>query len=122
MTRSIDIGYRHEVSGVETPIELQPPYYLLGTQSTSKRFWSLPRLREVGITRLTELGDGDPVCFVGWEMMGDLWQEIDLLQRHLGSIDFDPEIKAQWVCHLLYCYFMLVQTAPKGSVPEFSIG
>jgi len=116
MSRSISIGYRHEAGGLETPIEVRPPYFLFGTQATSKRFWSIPRLKQVGITRLSELGDGDPVCFFGWDML------IALLQQHLESIDFDPEIKAQWLSHLIYCYFLLIQTAPKQSIPELMIG
>jgi hypothetical protein len=122
MSRSIDISYRDTVTGIDTPIEVRPPYFLLGTQSTSKQFWSIPRLREVGITHLTDLGDMDPVYFIGWDMMAELWREIDLLQRHLPSIEFDAEIKAQWVSHLTYCYFLLVQTAPKESEPAFWIG
>jgi hypothetical protein len=68
----------------------------------------------VGITHLAELGETDPIYFIGWDMIADLWQEIGLLQQHLRSIDFDAEIKARWVVHLIYCYFLLVQTAPKG--------
>jgi hypothetical protein len=55
-------------------------------------------------------------------MMADLGREITLLQQNLESIDFDPEIKAQWLSHLVYCYSLLVQTAPKKSIPEFTIG
>jgi hypothetical protein len=122
MSRSISIGYRHEASGAETPIEVRPPYYLLGTQDTSKRFWCIPRLREVGITQLTELGVSDPVSFIGWDMMADLRREIVLLQQNLESIEFDHEIKAQWLSHLVYCYYLLVQTVPEESIPEFTIG
>lgn len=122
MSRSISIGYRNEVNGTETPIAVRAPYYLLGGQSTSMQFWSIPRLREVAITRLAELGVTDPVSFIGWEMMADLERELTLLQQHLGSIEFYPEIKAQWLSHLVYCYYLLVQTAPKESIPEFTIG
>jgi hypothetical protein len=122
MSRSINIRYRHAANGPETPIEVRPPYYLLGTQHTSQRFWSIPRLREIGITQLTELGVSDPVYFIGWEMMADLGREILLLQQHLESIEFELEIKAQWLSHLVYCYHLLVQTAPKESVPVFTIG
>jgi hypothetical protein len=107
---------------VYTPIEVRAPYYLLGTQATSKRFWGIPRLRAVGITRLCELGETDPVYFIGWDMMADLWREIAVLQQDLGNIQFDAEVKAQWACHLAYCYFLLTQTAPRESVPVFSIG
>jgi hypothetical protein len=122
MSRSISIGYRQQADGPETPIEVRAPYYLLGTQSTSKRFWATPKLREVGITQLAELGASDPVCFIGWDMMADLDREITLLRQHLGSIEFDPELKSQWLSHLVYCYHLLVLTAPKESAPEFTIG
>jgi hypothetical protein len=122
MSRSINIGYRLQADGPETAIEVRAPYYLLGTEDTSMRFWSIPRLREIGITQLTELGVCDPVYFIGWNMMAELGREITLLQRHLESIEFHPEIKAQSLSHLVYCYYLLVQTAPKQSVPEFTIG
>jgi hypothetical protein len=122
MSRSISIGYRLESGGPETPIEVRAPYYLFGTQATSERFWSIARLKQVGITLLSELGNTDPICFIGWDMMSDLAREIALLQQHLESIDFDLEIKARWLSHLIYCYFLLVQTAPKESIPELTIG
>jgi hypothetical protein len=122
MSRDISIGYQHETSGPETPIELRAPYYLFGCQNTSKEFWGIPKLREIGITHLTKLGIADPVYFIGWDMMADLGREIMLLQRHLEGIEFDPEIKAQWLSHLVYCYHLLVQTAPKKSIPCLTIG
>jgi hypothetical protein len=122
MSRSISIGYQHDGSGPVIDIEVRPPYYLLGTQQTSKRFWSIPKLREIGITELTELGVTDPVNFYGWDMMAELGREIMLLEQNLESIEFASEIKAQWLSHLVYCYYLLVQTAPKGSVPVFMIG
>jgi hypothetical protein len=122
MSRSISISYRAGAGGQGIPIEVQPPYSLLGTQDTSMRFWSLPRLKEIGITRLSRLGVSDPVYFVGWDMMADLRREIVLLGENLESIDFYPEIKAQWLCHLTYCYHLLVQKAPKDSTPWFEIG
>jgi hypothetical protein len=122
LSRSISIGYREKADGPAVPIEVPPPYFLLGTQQTSMRFWSIPRLKELGITLLTEPGVSDPVNFVGWDMLADLRQEIGMLEENLESIDFYPEIKAQWLSHLLYCYYLLVQTAPNDSIPEFSIG
>lgn len=86
------------------------------------RFWSIPRLRELGITRLTDLGVGDPINFIGWDMIADLQREITLLHQHLESLEFESELKAQWLSHLVYCYWLLVQTAPKDSVPNFWIG
>lgn len=122
MSREINIGYRYEDSGPETKIEVRAPYFLLGTQSTSMRFWSIPRLREIGITQLSELGVSDPVYFVGWDRMAELQREIVLLQEHLAEIDFDPDVKASWLSHLVYCYYLLVLTAPKDSTPTFTIG
>ncbi len=122
MSRSILIEYWDRTTGISTPIEVESPYDLLGCQETSMRFWSLPRLREVGIAQLTLLGEGDPVTFGGWDMMEDLWREIDLLQRHLRSLDFPAEIKARWAAHLAYCYFLLVESTPPELVPVFTIG
>lgn len=122
MSRQIDIGYRYGDNGPETDIEIRAPYFLLGTQSTSMRFWSLPQLRKLGITQLAELGVSDPVYFVGWDMLADLRREIGLLQDHLADIEFDPDIKASWLAHLVYCYSLLVLTAPKDSTPVFTVG
>lgn len=122
MSREVNIGYRITPDGPETAIEVRAPYFLLGTQRTSMAFWSLSRLREVGITQLTELGVSDPVYFVGWDMMADLRREIGLLQEHLPEIDFDPDIKAWFLAHLVYCYSLLVFTAPPGSTPVLTIG
>jgi hypothetical protein len=122
MSREVNIGYRSAADGSETAIEIRAPYFLLGTQATSRRFWSLPRLREVGITQLTELGVIDPVDFVGWDMLANLRREIGLLQDHLPEIDFDPDLKAWWLAHLVYCYSLLVFTAPPDSTPILTIG
>jgi hypothetical protein len=122
MSREINIGYRYGNGGPETAVEVRAPYFLLGTQGTSRRFWSLPRLREIGITQLTELGVADPVYFVGWDMMADLHREIALLQEYIADIEFDPDIKASWLSHLVYCYYLLVLTAPKEPTPVFTIG
>jgi hypothetical protein len=121
MSRDINIGYQYG-DGSETAIEVRAPYFLLGCQDTSMRFWRLPRLREIGITQLTVLGVSDPVYFVGWDMLADLRREIDLLHEHLASIDFNPELKASWLAHLVYCYHLLVLTAPKESTPVLTIG
>ena len=55
MSRSININYRTP-DNETTDIEIRAPYDLLGTQQTSMRFWSLPIWKEVGVTRLAELG------------------------------------------------------------------
>ena len=122
MSREVNIGYRFSDDGPETAIDVRAPYFLLGTQSTSMRFWSLPRLHEIRITHLTELGVGDPVYFVGWDMLADLRREIGLLQEHLPAIDFDADLMASWLAHLVYCYSLLVFTAPPESTPVLTIG
>ena len=120
MSRSISIGYRKNGRGFE--IEVSNPYFLLGGQDSSKQFWSIPRLKEVGISNLTVLGDSDPVDFEGWGKLADLSYELDLLQMHLESIPFHTETKTQWLTHFTHCYYLLIQTAPRDSIPVFSIG
>ncbi|QJW98589.1 hypothetical protein FTUN_6184 [Frigoriglobus tundricola] len=65
MSRTLSIGYRDETESPYKPIEVNAPYFLFGTQGPSMEFWNLPRLRAVGLTRLTELGVTDPVYFIG---------------------------------------------------------
>lgn len=121
MSRRITISY-DDASGANRDIEVRPPYFLLGTQRTSKAFWSLPRIKEVGIERLAELGVLDPVYFSGWEEMAILDREITLLRQHLASIEFHVETKVAWLSHLTYCYQLLVETAPKEARPVFGVG
>jgi hypothetical protein len=122
VSRSIDIGYRPMNGGALTSVELQAPYYLLGTQRLSMEFWNHPRLREIGLNRLTDLGITDPVYFVGWDDMAELGREIALLQQHLRSIVFPPGPLAGWLSHLVYCHSLLSLVTPEGCVPELCIG
>ena len=122
MSRDIYISYRQANSEQRTDIEIRAPYFLFGCQTTSMTFWSIPKLREIGITYLTDLGVGDPIHFIGWDMMAELGRESTLLQQHLEGIEFHAELKAQWLSHLVYCYHLLIQTAPKDSEPELTIG
>jgi hypothetical protein len=85
-------------------------------------FWSIPRIKEVGIERLAELGVTDPAIFHGWDDMKVLKREIALLDQHLASIDFPVEWKSVWLSNLTYCYHLLVETAPKASTPICMIG
>jgi hypothetical protein len=121
MSRSIDISYE-DAAGKDVDIEIRTPYYLLGTQQTSLRFWSISRLKEIGIERLTILGEADPVYFWGWDDMAVLGHEIELLAKHLESVDFCPETKAAWLSHLTYCYHLLVASTPKDCTPRLGIG
>ncbi|QDT43594.1 hypothetical protein Pan241w_36960 [Gimesia alba] len=122
MSRQITIGYQEANRKEITDIEIQAPYFLFGTQQTSKRFWSLPDWERIGIKHLSELGESDPIYFIGWDMMADLSNEIGLLQDNLDTIEFYPEIKAEWLAHLIYCYHLLVMTAPRTSIPSLGIG
>ena len=88
----------------------------------SLKFWSIPRLKEVGIEHLTILGEADPVDFWGWEDMALLGREIELLAKHLESIDFHNETKAAWLSHLTFCYHLLVASTPRECKPKFGIG
>ena len=88
----------------------------------SIHFWSLPRIGEIGIVRLAQLGVTDPVMFFGWEDLALLRREITLLDTSLASIDFPLETKASWLCNLIYCYHALAEAAPKESTPVFVIG
>jgi hypothetical protein len=121
MSRSIDIWYE-DAAGTSVDIEVRPPYYLLGGQQTSKDFWSIPRLTEIGIERLTILGESDPIGFWGWDDLALLEREIDLFRRHFMDIDFNPELKASWLSHLTYCYHLLRATAPQQARPVLTIG
>ena len=121
MSRSIDIWYE-DAAGKEMPIEIRAPYYLLGCQQTGLRFWSIPRLKEIGIERLAILGETDPIGFWGWDDLALLGRETDLLSLYLAEIDFDPEMKASWLSHLTYCYHLLRETAPTDSRPVCTIG
>jgi hypothetical protein len=121
MSRSIDISYA-DATGNEVSLEIPPPYFLLGTQRPSLKFWSIPRLKEIGIERLTILGECDPVYFCGWDDMAVLGRELELLARHLESVDFNPEVKAEWLSHLTYCYHLLIGSTPKECVPKLGIG
>ena len=122
MSRDIHISYSDRDTGKDTPIEVPAPYFLFGTQKSSKAFWSIPKLREFGIHILTDLGHTDPVYFVGWEMMDHLARELDLLRRHLSEVEFYPTLKAEWLAHLTYCYHLLVMTTPKDAEPTLTIG
>lgn len=121
MSRKIRIGYRLW-GDTETTIKIRPPYDMLGGENNNIKFWSIPRLKDLGITYLSELGVTAPVYFVGWEMIESLGREIALLHQHLDTISFEPaELKAQMLSHLAYCYHLLLLEAPKESEPRFSV-
>lgn len=121
MSRDIFIGYRYS-NGPESTVEIRAPYYLFGTQQTSKQFWSLPIWASIGVTRLAELGHSDPINFIGWEMIGELAREIRLFQDNFERIEFDADVKSWFLAHLVYCHSLLITTAPKESIPELTIG
>jgi hypothetical protein len=122
MSRNIVISYVDAATGQEVPIDVPAPYFLFGTQRPSMRFWSIPRIKDVGVERLAILGHSDPVWFAGWDDLAILNREIALLGQHLEEFDFYPESKAEWLSHLTYCYHLLRETAPKDAEPRFEIG
>jgi hypothetical protein len=122
MSRSIDIEFKDPISGATTVLEIRNPYSLFGTQQSSKTFWSLPEIEKLGIKRLTELGHLDPIYFQGWEDLALLRSEIDIIIKNIDAIPFRSELKAEWLSHLVYCYALLVQSAPNNSVPRLTIG
>ena len=103
-------------------IEVPAPYFLFGTQRTSEEFWSLPEWKLMGVTALAELGHTDPIYFIGWEMVGELANEIRLFQEHFKEIEFDADTKSSLLAHLVYCYNLLMSMAPQDSSPELTIG
>lgn len=121
VSRTLHISHRLTLAGPETKIEVPPPYFLFGPFSASTEFWSIPKLREVGIVNLTRLGYMDPIYFDGWDMMSLLEHEIALLQRHLPSIEYHSAPKAAWLSHLVYCHALLIDTAPPSSIPLLAI-
>lgn len=122
MSRQIDIFYRPKGGDQDVAIEVRAPYFLFGTQQLSLAFWKQPRLREIGIKHLVELGHSDPIYFIGWEMLAELQTEIRLLADNLASLDGHVEVKASWLAHLAYCHAVLIETAPAGSTPTLEIG
>lgn len=122
MARQISIGYRESAARPSIDIEVSAPYFLFGTLRSSERFWSLSLWKEIGVERLADLGELDPIYFIGWEMMADLDREIRLVRDHLAKVDFFPEPKARWLAHLAYCHMLLVCTAPPSSIPQLVIG
>ncbi|WP_144973998.1 hypothetical protein [Bremerella volcania] len=122
MSREIYIGFRLTDASDETAIEVRAPYFLFGTQQTSKAFWSLPIWKSIGLSHLAELGMTDPVYFIGWPMIDELEREIRLFENNLTKINFDPDVKSWFLAHLIYCHSLLVSTAPKDSIPELTIG
>jgi hypothetical protein len=122
MSRSIHIGSRKAPGDSDTRIDVPAPYFLLGGQRSSMAFWSIPRIREIGIVRLAELGEGDPVYFTGWDEMQLRGKELSLLQEHISTISFDLQTKLEWLCHLILCYYLLIETASRDSSPVFGIG
>ena len=122
MSRDIHISYCLTASSVPVDIPVRAPYFLFGTQSTSMRFWSMPEWKRIGLEHLTELGVGDPIYFIGWDMMGSLGSEIRLFEEHFAEIDFDPDLKSWFLAHLIYCYRLLISIAPPDSIPQLIIG
>ena len=121
MSRAIDICYQ-TTDGNQVDIEIRAPYYLFGSQHTSKTFWALPIWNQIGVEQLAMLGDTDPIYFTGWAMLEQLSHEIQLYNDHIREIEFDTDICASWLSHLVYCYNLLKMETPEDATPILSIG
>jgi hypothetical protein len=119
MSRQIIISYKQ--NNIETRIDIGE-WYMLGHQSASHEFWSLPILKKIGLERLTVLGYSDPVYFGGWEDLEDLDKEISLLEDNFEVIDFDEATKRRWFRNLRSSLNRLIVLSPKDSWPLFEIG
>lgn len=119
MSRSISIWYKQD--NADTNIEVGNRD-LLGTQSSSMKFWSLQSLQDFGIKELTKLGYTDPVWFKGSEDLDILGNEISILERNKERIDFDEELRNRWIENLRFCFEKLTELTPPDSVPNFMIG
>ncbi|SDL62485.1 hypothetical protein SAMN05421823_10780 [Catalinimonas alkaloidigena] len=119
MSRSISIWY--EQKDADTDIEVGNRD-LLGTQNSSTEFWNIGSLQDFGIKELTKLGYTDPVWFTGWEDLKGLENEISILEKNKGQIDFNEVLKNRWIENLRFCFEKLVELAPPDSVPNFMIG
>lgn len=119
MSRSISIWYKQD--NADTNIEVGNRD-LLGTQSSSMKFWSLQSLQDFGIKELTKLGYTDPVWFIGSEDLDILENEISILERNKERIDFDEELRNRWIENLRFCFEKLTELTPPDSVPNFMIG
>ena len=122
MGRSLSIGCRTAEDAPITSIEIMESYDTLGTHRSSIYFWGIPRLREVGLTRLSVSGETDPVWFNGWDEIFVLGRESELLRWNLRDIDCDPFTKARHVANLTVCYYLLGESGPAGAEPTFTIG
>ena len=121
MSRAINICFQ-TADDSTVDIEIRAPYFLLGTQQASKQFWSLPIWEKIGVEHLASLAQTDPIYFVGWEMLDQLSGELQLFQRHIAEIEFDADIRASWLSHLVYCHNLLIMKTPKDATPTLTIG
>lgn len=119
MSRSISIWFSKNEKDIDIEVDNQD---LLGTQNSSKIFWSIRKLRNLGLKELTQLGRIDPVGFRGWQELKLLENEIEILEKNIEQIDFNIVAKERWIGNLRYCFDTLIKIAPKDSTPHFIIG
>lgn len=119
MSRSISVWSQQDKK--DTNIEVGNRD-LLGTQNSSKQFWSIQKLQDLGIDKLTKLGHTDPVSFTGWEELKLLEIEIGILEKNKKQSDFNIELRDRWIKNLRYCFDTLMEMAPNESVPHLMIG
>ena len=119
MSRSITIWYSK--NSEDTNIEIGN-HYMFGTQKSSKSFWALEVLKEIGVNELSKLGDFDPIYFSGWDQLKILNNEIKILEDNIDILRFDEDRVTEWIKNLKFCCDKLLKTATQDSIPNLMIG
>lgn len=122
MGLDIAMWYRDASAGNDVRVDILYPYSTLGGISDSMQFWGIPRIRQIGIEQLAELGKWSPIFIREWAGLHQLGRELALLSQHFDSIEYGPKDKVAWLANLTYCYHLLREVAPKDSVPTIMIG
>ena len=90
MSRSISIWHTKNERDINVDVGNRD---LFGTQRSSKQFWSLELLQDLGI-----------------------------LENNKNEIDFNRELVDRWVENLRFCFDTLIETTPNDSTPNLMIG
>ena len=119
MSRSISIWHTKNERDINVDVGNRD---LFGTQRSSKQFWSLELLQDLGILELSKLGKIDPIYFSGHLQLSVLEKEIRILENNKDEIDFNRELVDRWVENLRFCFDTLIETTPNDSTPNLMIG
>lgn len=119
MSRSISIWHTKNEKDINIDVGNRD---LFGTQMSSKQFWSLEILYDLGIVELSKLGRIDPIYFSGHLQLSVLEKEIRILENHKAEIDYHRDLVDRWLENLRFCLYTLLETTPKDSIPNLMIG